>query len=230
MKIAIGSDERTYVTDAVMAELARRGHELLPFGPLRIVYSDSAAPAPEPTHEALPPAPDAAAAATSALTHEAMPPAPDAAAAATPATTQHAPASPHAAATPAPDSTPAPLLPLSLSPPPTPWPAVARAVAEAVAGGAADEGILFCWTGTGVTIAANKVRGIRAALCDDAETARGARLWNDANVLCLSLRRTSAVMAEEILDMWFKTSFIPNDTDNACLAQLDAMESNHETD
>lgn len=210
MKIAIGSDERTYVTDAVMAELARRGHELLPFGPLRIVYSDSASAAPEPTHEAMPPAPDAATAAT-------------------PATTQHAPASPHAAATPAP-FLPFSLSPLPPSPLPTPWPAVARAVAEAVAGGAADEGILFCWTGTGVTIAANKVRGIRAALCDDAETARGARLWNDANVLCLSLRRTSAVMAEEILDMWFKTSFIPNDTDNACLAQLDAMESNHETD
>ena len=93
-------------------------------------------------------------------------------------------------------------------------------MAEAVASGAADEGILFCWTGTGVSIAANKVPGIRAALCDDAETARGARLWNDANVLCLSLRRTGEIMAKEILDMWFDTSFIPNDTDNTCLDQL----------
>lgn len=104
------------------------------------------------------------------------------------------------------------------------WPAVAGKVAWAVASGEAEEGILFCWTGTGVSIAANKTPGIRAALCDDAETARGARLWNNANVLCLSLRRTSEVMAGEILDMWFNTSFIPNDTDNACLAQLAALE------
>jgi ribose 5-phosphate isomerase B len=61
-------------------------------------------------------------------------------------------------------------------------------------------GILFCWTGTGVSIAANKVAHIRAALCDDAETARGARLWNDANVLCLSLRRTSETIAIEIIE------------------------------
>jgi ribose 5-phosphate isomerase B len=101
---------------------------------------------------------------------------------------------------------------------------VARAVAEAVASGAADEGILFCWTGTGVSMAANKVPGIRAALCDDAETARGARLWNNANVLCLSLRRASEVVANEILDSWFNTSFEPNETDDACLAQLKALE------
>ncbi|GAB4579538.1 MAG: hypothetical protein Fur0022_22760 [Anaerolineales bacterium] len=64
-----------------------------------------------------------------------------------------------------------------------PWPDVARRVAEDVAQGRAEEGVLFCWTGTGVSIAANKVAGIRAALCADAETARGARLWNNANVL-----------------------------------------------
>ncbi len=101
-----------------------------------------------------------------------------------------------------------------------PWPQVARAVAEDVAAGRADEGILFCWTGTGVSIAANKVRGVRAALCDDAETARGARLWNDANVLCLSMRRVSDVMAKEILDAWFGTSYQPNPTDDACLSML----------
>jgi ribose 5-phosphate isomerase B len=64
-------------------------------------------------------------------------------------------------------------------------------------------GILCCWTGTGVSIAANKVAGVRAALCGDAETARGARLWNDANVLCLSLRLTTEAVAREILDAWF---------------------------
>ena len=86
--------------------------------------------------------------------------------------------------------------------------------------------ILLCWTGTGVSMAANKVPGIRAALCADAATARGARLWNNANVLCLSLRLTTAAVATEILDAWFDTSFIPNDNDNACLALLEAMETN----
>ena len=100
------------------------------------------------------------------------------------------------------------------------YPDYARKVGEAVAAGEFDKGILVCGSGTGMAIAANKVPGIRAALCDDAETARGARLWNDANVLCLSLRRTSEIMAKEILDTWFDTSFIPNDTDNACLNQL----------
>ena len=105
------------------------------------------------------------------------------------------------------------------------WPQVARQVAEAVASGQADEGILFCWTGTGVSLAANKVPGIRAALCDDAETARGARLWNDANVLCLSIRRTSEVAAIEILERWFNTAYQPNEEDNACLAQIAALEA-----
>jgi ribose 5-phosphate isomerase B len=104
------------------------------------------------------------------------------------------------------------------------WPAVARQAAEAVASGQVDEGILLCWTGTGVSIAANKVPGIRAALCDDAETARGARLWNDANILCLSLRRVSPVIAGEILDTWFKTSYQPNQEDDACLRSLEQIE------
>jgi ribose 5-phosphate isomerase B len=101
-----------------------------------------------------------------------------------------------------------------------PWPEVARCVAEDVATGRVDEGILFCWTGTGVSIAANKVRGVRAALCADAETARGARLWNNANILCMSMRLTSDVMAKEILDAWFAHSYQPNPTDDACLAQI----------
>jgi ribose 5-phosphate isomerase B len=105
-----------------------------------------------------------------------------------------------------------------------PWPQVARQVAEDVAAGRAEEGILFCWTGTGVSIAANKVPGVRAALCDDAETARGARLWNNANVLCLSMRRTSPIIAEEILDKWFSTSYQPNPDDDACLAQIENLD------
>lgn len=145
MKIAMGSDERTHLTDAVVAEVEKRGHEVTLFGPLKEEQEY--------------------------------------------------------------------------------WPAVARQVAESVANGQAAEGILFCWTGTGVSLAANKVRGIRAALCDDAETARGARLWNNANVLCLSLRRTPEVMAKEILDAWFGTAYQPNEVDDTCLAQVEEIEA-----
>jgi len=95
-----------------------------------------------------------------------------------------------------------------------PWPDVARTVGEKVADGQVDQGVLFCWTGTGVSIAANKVPGVRAALCADAETARGARSWNDANVLCLSLRVTSAVIAKEILDAWFAAEPDPAEANN----------------
>jgi ribose 5-phosphate isomerase B len=105
-----------------------------------------------------------------------------------------------------------------------PWPEVARLVAEDVASGRAAEGILFCWTGTGVSMAANKIHGIRAALCGDAETARGARLWNNANILCMSLRTTSEAIAREILTSWFSTIYQPNPTDDACLEQLDALD------
>ena len=144
MKLAVGSDERSAVTDGVIADLRRRGHEVVALGPA----ADQ----------------------------------------------------------------------------PALWPEVARQVAEAVASGEVDEGVLFCWTGTGVSLAANKVPGIRAALCDDAETARGARLWNDANVLCLSLRRTSEPVAREILDAWLATRYEPNETDDACLRQVEALE------
>lgn len=85
----------------------------------------------------------------------------------------------------------------------TQWPSVAEAVGRRVASGACDQGVLMCWTGTGVSMAANKVPGVRAALCADAETARGARAYNDANVLCMSLRLTSEPIAEEILGAWF---------------------------
>ena len=83
-----------------------------------------------------------------------------------------------------------------------PWAETALAVAESVARGEFDSGVVCCWTGTGVSIAANKVRGIHAALCGDAATARGARKWNDANVLALSLRATAPEVAREILDAW----------------------------
>jgi ribose 5-phosphate isomerase B len=88
------------------------------------------------------------------------------------------------------------------------WPGVAQKVAARVASGECEQGVLFCWTGTGVSMAANKVPGVRAALCTDAETARGARLWNDANVLCMSLRLTTPQLASEILDAWASTSSI----------------------
>ena len=147
MQLAIGSDERTHVTDAVLQRLRDDGHGLALFGSLK-------------GEEAV-------------------------------------------------------------------WPNVAQQVAEAVASGASEEGILFCWTGTGVCIAANKVPGIRAALCGDAETAMGARLWNNANVLCLSLRRVSEVIAGEILEAWFSTNYLPNPDDEICLAQLDQLEAKY---
>jgi ribose 5-phosphate isomerase B len=87
------------------------------------------------------------------------------------------------------------------------WPVVTLAAAEQVAQGEADEAVVMCWTGTGCTVAANKVPGVRAALCHDAETAKGARIWNHANVLALSLRATSGAIASEILDAWFATPY-----------------------
>lgn len=84
------------------------------------------------------------------------------------------------------------------------WAWASEAVARDVAEGRADQGVVCCWTGTGASIAANKVPGARAALCGDAETARGARRWNDANVLALSLRGTSEALLSEILDGWFE--------------------------
>ena len=94
---------------------------------------------------------------------------------------------------------------------PAPWPDVGRRVGEAVAGGDADRGVVCCWTGTGVSIAANKVEGVRAALCTDAETASGARRWNDANVLALGLRLTTPATATEMLEAFLSTE--PDDAD-----------------
>lgn len=87
------------------------------------------------------------------------------------------------------------------------WVDIGKEVAELVASGKAVQGIVFCWSGTGICMAANKIKGIRAALCFDAGTAKLARKWDDANVLCLSLRYTSETMAREILETWFSTAF-----------------------
>ena len=134
MKIAVGSDERTHLTDFVIEELKKRGIELELHGPLSGKNIQ--------------------------------------------------------------------------------WAEVAQNVAETVSEGNCDQGILFCWTGTGVSMAANKVPGIRAALCADAETARGARKWNDANILAMSLRLTSPIVAKEIIDAWFSASLEKEEATN----------------
>ena len=95
------------------------------------------------------------------------------------------------------------------------WAWASEAAARDVADGRAEQAIVCCWTGTGASIAANKVPGVRAALCADAETARGARKWNDANVLALSLRTTSEALLEEILDAWFSGEPSGEDDDAA---------------
>jgi ribose 5-phosphate isomerase B len=87
------------------------------------------------------------------------------------------------------------------------WPEITLKAIEEVRAKRADEAIVLCWTGTGCTIIANKVPGIRAALCGDAETAKGARIWNHANVLGLSLRTTSLPVLMEILTAWFDTPY-----------------------
>ena len=100
------------------------------------------------------------------------------------------------------------------------WASIGRAVGEAVAGGTADVGIVCCWTGTGVSIAANKVAGVRAALCADATTAQGARTWNDANVLALSLRATAPAVGVEILDAFLATPVSDEPADQSEIAKL----------
>jgi ribose 5-phosphate isomerase B len=89
---------------------------------------------------------------------------------------------------------------------PPDWAWASERAARDVADGRADQAIVACWTGTGASIAANKVPGVRAALCGDAATAAGARRWNDANVLALSLRTTSQAGLDEILDAWLAHS------------------------
>ena len=105
------------------------------------------------------------------------------------------------------------------------WAWACERTARDVAEGHAKQGIVCCWTGTGASIAANKVAGVRAALCADAETARGARAWNDANVLALSLRATSQAVLGEILDAWFEGQPSDDPEDRANIdhvAELDA--------
>ena len=132
MKIAVSTDERTHLVDVLLNDLAKRGHEVVYFGP------DEGGE-------------------------------------------------------------------------PVDWPDVTLQAVDQVTQQHADEAIVMCWTGTGCTIVANKVSGIRAALCHDAETAKGARIWNHANVLALSLRATPEPVLSEILDRWFDTPFSDDD-------------------
>jgi ribose 5-phosphate isomerase B len=134
VRVALGSDDKTPLTEAVAADLAGRGHDVILVGP--------------PAGEAIE------------------------------------------------------------------WADVGRRVGELVASGDAGTAVLFCWTGTGASIAANKVPGVRAALCTDAATAAGARTWNDANVLVMGLRLTSADVAHEMLDAWFATEADPAEAGN----------------
>jgi ribose 5-phosphate isomerase B len=105
------------------------------------------------------------------------------------------------------------------------WAWASEAAARDVATGRAEQGIVCCWTGTGASIAANKVGGVRAALCGDAETAEGARRWNDANVLALSLHATSRTDLSEILDGWFSASPSLEADDRANVDHLAELES-----
>ncbi|MFI6498757.1 RpiB/LacA/LacB family sugar-phosphate isomerase [Nonomuraea typhae] len=103
------------------------------------------------------------------------------------------------------------------------WAWAGEAAARDVAEGRAEQAIVCCWTGTGASIAANKVPGVRAALCADAYTAKGARTWNDANVLALSLRLTSEPLLEEILDAWFAAAPSTAEDDLANISHVDAI-------
>lgn len=107
--------------------------------------------------------------------------------------------------------------------PETPWPEVAEHVARLVATGGVDTAVLCCWTGTGVSIAANKVPGVRAALCVNSEVARGARRWNDANVLAIGLCATDPRSGVAITDAWLETDDVdPDELDNiAGVTQLE---------
>ena len=104
------------------------------------------------------------------------------------------------------------------------WAWASEAAARDVARGTADQAVVACWTGTGASIAANKVPGIRAALCGDAQTAEGARRWNDANVLALSLRATSEAELAEILDAWFDALASEESADRANVGHLAEIE------
>src|SRR5919109_1215945 len=147
MKLAVSTDERTHLVDAILEELQKRGHMVEYFGP-------------NPGKEA-------------------------------------------------------------------DWPEVTLQAVEQVARGDADEAIVMCWTGTGCTIAANKVPGIRAALCHDAETAKGARIWNHANVLGLSLRATPEAVAKEIVKAWFDTPYSDDEWNQRQIQRLEEIEKKY---
>ena len=105
------------------------------------------------------------------------------------------------------------------------WAWASEAAARDVADGRAEQAVVCCWTGTGASIAANKVPGVRAALCGDAVTAEGARRWNDANVLALSLRATSSAELGEILDAWFAAEPSSDEDDRSNVAHVDALDT-----
>jgi ribose 5-phosphate isomerase B len=149
MRVALGSDERTPLTDAVARDLAERGYDVRLVGPAAGEAPGEGAPGEDSKQ----------------------------------------------------------------------WAQVGREVGELVAAGECDSAVLFCWTGTGASIAANKVAGARAALCTDAATASGARKWNDANVLVMGLRLTSPEVAREMLDAWFATE--PDPSEAANIARLE---------
>ena len=107
------------------------------------------------------------------------------------------------------------------------WPDVGERVALEVSKNRVNQAVVFCWTGTGVTIAANKVPGVRAALCWDAETAKGARVWDHANVLAMSLRSTSPAIAKEILDSWFSSHAISTGTDAELIQRVKALDAKY---
>ena len=105
------------------------------------------------------------------------------------------------------------------------WAACSEAAAREVAAKTADQAVVCCWTGTGASIAANKVPGVRAALCTDAYTADGARRWNDANVLALSLRLTSEPLLKEILDAWFAAEASEDAADRENVARVERLDN-----
>jgi ribose 5-phosphate isomerase B len=104
------------------------------------------------------------------------------------------------------------------------WAWASAEAARDVAEGRAEQAVVACWTGTGISIAANKIDGVRAALCGDAATATGARYWNDANVLALSLRTTSEAAMHEILDAWFEGESSSEPGDRANVEHLEEIE------
>jgi ribose 5-phosphate isomerase B len=104
------------------------------------------------------------------------------------------------------------------------WAWASERAARDVAEGRAALAVVACWTGTGASIAANKVQGVRAALCLDAESAAGARRWNDANALALSLRLTSPALLGEILDAWFAAAPSQDPSDRENIAHVAEIE------